>query len=57
MCNAGPSVNTYVREPDSGKLKGDSSAPRKCVDWSIFEAWADERAVSRKDYIESGLGE
>lgn len=51
MCNADISVNTY-RWDLSGVdlLKGQIMQPRRCVNWSSLEAWANDRAVVGRNY-------
>lgn len=43
MCNADLTINTF--EWHEGRIKGISSHPRTCKDWSAFEEWADARAL------------
>lgn len=43
MCNADLTINTV--EWRDGEIKGVSTHPRVCKDWSKLEEWADERAL------------
>lgn len=47
MCNADLTINTF--EWNDGKIKGISSHPRTCKDWSAFEEWTDARALHYRE--------
>lgn len=47
MCNADMKINTYYWEGPN-EPKGDWFGPRKCTDWNMVQAWADERAINFK---------
>ncbi|XXH05942.1 hypothetical protein Hte_012385 [Hypoxylon texense] len=44
MCNADVTINTFFWE-NPNKIDGNRAGPRKCVDWSRLQAWADERSL------------
>ncbi|KAI0543947.1 hypothetical protein F4679DRAFT_566706 [Xylaria curta] len=55
MCNADVTVNTYFWQTPF-EIKGKRDGPRKCMDWSLIEAWADERSLnasSRAQFLDS----
>lgn len=45
MCNAEPTVTPY-KWVAPNILEAAMSAPRKCTNWNVLEAWVDERAVA-----------
>ncbi|KAI0418435.1 hypothetical protein F5X98DRAFT_338057 [Xylaria grammica] len=55
MCNADVTLNTYFWQTPF-EIKGKRDGPRKCTDWSLIEAWADERslnATNRTQFLDS----